>query len=58
MGPETFFDRIRDLIGSSAWRIFLWSNRMTEEQYWEQIYVQEKNYHELTPSSPEERKGE
>ena len=33
MGKESLFDRIRRWIGHLAWVIFLWSIRMTEEQY-------------------------
>lgn len=33
MGNPTFIDRVRGVIGALAWRVFLWSIRMTDEQY-------------------------
>ncbi len=37
MGKETFFDKIRELISSLAFRVFLWANRLTQEEYFKQI---------------------
>lgn len=42
MGKMTLMDKIKDLLGRYAWRIFLWSIETTEEQYWKEIYEQEK----------------
>lgn len=42
MGEETLLDKIRGKIGSMAWKVFIWSIRMTQEQYWRAIYEQEK----------------
>jgi hypothetical protein len=39
MGNPTFADRVRGFIGSVAWRVFLWSLRMTDEQYNYLIHV-------------------
>ncbi len=33
MGEPTFLDNVRDFIGHIAWRVFLWANGMTDEQY-------------------------
>ena len=33
MAQETFFDKVRDFIGSIAWVVFLWSIQMTEDEY-------------------------
>lgn len=33
MGQPSIIASIREKIGSLAWRIFLWANQMTEEQY-------------------------
>lgn len=33
MAQETFFDKVREFIGSIAWSIFLWSIRMSEDEY-------------------------
>ena len=35
MGIPTFWDKVRDLIGSIGWAIFLWSTHQTNDQYWE-----------------------
>jgi len=43
MGEETLFDKIRNLIGSVSWRIFLWSVKMTANQYRKAIYEQESD---------------
>jgi hypothetical protein len=37
LGEETIADVIRRWIGSAAWRVFLWANRQTEEQYWRHL---------------------
>ena len=42
MGKMTLLDKLRDLLGRYGWRIFLWSIEMTEEEYWKEIYEQEK----------------
>jgi len=33
MGKQSLFDSIREWIGGVAFRVFLWSNRMTQDQY-------------------------
>jgi hypothetical protein len=33
MAQQTFLDKIREWIGGVAWAIFLWSARMTEDEY-------------------------
>ena len=38
--------RIKLYIGSIAWKLFLWGNGFTEEEYWERIYEQEKRFRE------------
>jgi len=49
MGKESLWQKIRQAIGSCAWRVFLWSNKITQEKYWNEIYEQErdmrKKYH-------------
>lgn len=42
MGKMTLIDKIKDMLGRYTWRIFLWSIEMTEEEYWKEIYEQEK----------------
>lgn len=46
MNKETLFDKLRDLIGSLGWKMFLWASEMTEEEYWERLYEHEKMLHE------------
>lgn len=46
IGEDTIWDKIRQLIGRISWKLFLWANRMTAEQYWKEIYEQEKRYME------------
>jgi len=38
MGELTFWDKVREWIGGVAFRVFLWSCRMTEECYWKHVY--------------------
>ena len=37
MAQETFFDKVREFIGSIAWSIFLWSIRMSEDEYLDSV---------------------
>lgn len=46
MGPLTFWEQVKDLIGTVAWKTFLWSMKMTQEEYWEEVYKNEKAYRE------------
>ena len=39
MGEPSLLDRIRGFIGSCAWRVLLWANRMKDVEYWAQIGV-------------------
>lgn len=42
MGEPTFFEWIQEKVAILAWPLFLWSIRMTEDQYISSIYEQEK----------------
>ena len=33
MGKQSLLDRVREWIGGVAFRVFLWSIRMTQDQY-------------------------
>ncbi len=33
MGEPSIADKVREFIGDIAWRVFLWSIRMTDEEY-------------------------
>ena len=37
MAQQTFLDNVREWIGGLAWSIFLWSARMTEEEYFAEL---------------------
>jgi hypothetical protein len=41
MGNPTIWDKLREWIGGIAWDVFIWSLRMTEDQYLDAIYRQE-----------------
>lgn len=42
MGKQTLLERFRQWIASIGWKLFLWGNRTTAEQYWGEIYEQER----------------
>ena len=46
MEKQSVFDKFREWVNSWAWGLFLWSVNMTQEQYWEEIYKQEKRHKE------------
>lgn len=35
--------KLRNLIRRIGWSLFLWSNKMSEQEYWNMIYEQEKD---------------
>ncbi len=39
MGNQTFMDRIRGIIGHVAWLVFLWSIRMTAEEFDSYVHI-------------------
>ncbi len=43
MSKQNIIDRIKEIIASMAWKVFLWANGFSQEQYWKMIYEQEKN---------------
>jgi hypothetical protein len=40
------FERFKEKIASIGWKLFLWGNDLTAEDYWQQIYEQEKAHTE------------
>ena len=48
MGKQTLKQKIKDIVASIGWRLFLWGNNITAEQYWKQIYEQEKHHEQTT----------
>lgn len=39
MRKYTLLDELRDFVAKIAWKIFLWSIKMTEEQYWQSVAI-------------------
>ena len=37
MAQQSILDKVREWIGGVAWSIFLWSARMTEEEYFAEL---------------------
>ena len=46
MKKETLLERLKRFLGSIGWKLFIWGNGFTQEEYWERIYQQEKDYKE------------
>lgn len=46
ISKECLIDYFKKQIASIGWRLFIWGNSYTEEEYWEQIYEQEKAFRE------------
>jgi hypothetical protein len=44
MEKETIVERIRRFIASIGWKLFIWGNDFTQEEYWGRIYRDEKRY--------------
>jgi len=44
MGSLTILQRIKQVIAEIGWKLFIWGNDFTQEEYWQQIYLQEKPY--------------
>lgn len=42
MDRKSIKQRIKQWIAGIGFRLFLWVNEKTEEEYWEEIYQQEK----------------
>lgn len=38
MGRQTLFEKVRQFVGSACFKIFLWSVKMTSEEYTAEIY--------------------
>lgn len=44
MRKKTLLEIIKQFIACIGWKLFIWGNNFTEEEYWHQIYEQEKPY--------------
>lgn len=49
MEKRTIIQIIKSYLAGIAFRVFLWGNELTEEQYWKEIYEQEKDYEYYNP---------
>jgi hypothetical protein len=48
MGKRNIWEELKSRIGSLAFNVFIWSIEMTEEEYFDIIYEQEKRLKEKT----------
>ena len=46
MGKLNLLTKLKLFIGNVGWKLFLWGNEFTEEEYWERVYEQEKRFRE------------
>lgn len=46
MGKSSLIDKIKTLIANIGFKLFLWANQLTQEEYWKAIYEQEKRYNQ------------
>ena len=42
MGEETFLDKARNFIAALSFKVFLWANRMTKDEYFNQLEIENK----------------
>jgi len=49
MEKRTIIQLLKSHIAGIAFKIFLWGNETTEDQYWEEIYQQENDYEYYNP---------
>ncbi len=47
MGKAGMLDRLRYVVCIIAWKLFLWSIKMTEDEYFDSIYEQEKEWRRI-----------
>jgi hypothetical protein len=44
MKKQNLFQKLKNSISSIGWKLFIWGLGITQEEYWERIYLQEKIY--------------
>lgn len=44
MGKYNIKERIKEIVSSIGWKLFIWGLGISQEEYWNRIYEQEKNY--------------
>ena len=47
MNKELILYKFKKFIGKISWGLFLWSICRTQDEYWEEIYQQEKRFKEI-----------
>ena len=43
MKKWSIITRIKMFIAGIGWKLFIWGNNLTEEEYWHSIYLQESS---------------
>jgi hypothetical protein len=44
MGKENLLAKFKGKVSSIGWKLFIWGLGITQEEYWERIYQQEKQF--------------
>ncbi len=44
MKKQNLLDKIKRKVSSIGWKLFIWGLGITQEEYWERIYEQEKQF--------------
>ena len=44
MGKQNLLDKLKSKVSSLGWKMFIWGLGITQEEYWERIYQQEKQF--------------
>lgn len=44
MRKQNLFEKLKSWISSLGWNMFIWGLDITQEEYWERIYQQEKEF--------------
>jgi len=44
MGNLNLIEEIKRIIAKFSFNLFLWASGLTDEEYWDQIYQQEKQF--------------
>lgn len=44
MGKQNLLNRLKSKVSSLGWKMFIWGLGITQEEYWERIYQQEKQF--------------
>ncbi len=44
MGKQNLFEILKSKVSSIGWKLFIWGLGITQEEYWDRIYQQEKQF--------------